>query len=159
MTLIVADTSPLNYLIQLGCVEILPQLFSAVLIPTEVLAELRHPRAPEPVRRWAQLPPPWLEVRPVTRPLTLAADAGEVSALSLAVELHLSEVLMDDGRGRELARELGLRPLGTLRLLELAAGHALIDLHLTLDALEATNYRIHPRLIQRLRQGHRPPRG
>jgi predicted nucleic acid-binding protein len=75
------------------------------------------------------------------------------------VELHLSEVLMDDGRGRELARELGLRPLGTLRLLELAAGHALIDLHLTLDALEATNYRIHPRLIQRLRQGHRPPRG
>jgi predicted nucleic acid-binding protein len=42
MLVVVADTGPLRYLSEIGHVEILPQLFEAVTIPMQVLAELRH---------------------------------------------------------------------------------------------------------------------
>ncbi len=39
--LVVADTSPIIALIQIGHVEILPSLFDRVMIPTQVTDELR----------------------------------------------------------------------------------------------------------------------
>lgn len=63
MILIVADTGPVNYLVQIGCVELLAQLAERVVLPARVLAELRHQKAPEVVRAWAAAPPAWLEVR------------------------------------------------------------------------------------------------
>ncbi len=43
---VVADTTPLNYLIVIDRAEILAVLFGEVLIPEAVLGELRHPKAP-----------------------------------------------------------------------------------------------------------------
>jgi predicted nucleic acid-binding protein len=40
MTVVVADTSPLNYLVLIGQIEILRRLYGTVLVPPEVLAEL-----------------------------------------------------------------------------------------------------------------------
>ena len=42
MRLVVADTSPLNYLILIGQVEVLPVLFERVFVPQIVENELRH---------------------------------------------------------------------------------------------------------------------
>ena len=148
---IVSDTSPLNYLIQLGRVHLLPKLFSPVVIPSEVLSELSHARAPAAVREWAQMPPAWLTISAVTKRLILPADAGEVAALSLAVELRHSAILIDDARGRELALGLGLNPLGTLRFLELAADAGLASLSDALTELQRLNFRVHPKLIENLR--------
>jgi predicted nucleic acid-binding protein len=53
MRLVVADTSPLVYLILIDQIEILPQLFNSVILPDAVHAELCHPLAPTPVRTWA----------------------------------------------------------------------------------------------------------
>lgn len=44
--LVVADTTPLNYLILIERADILAVIFGEVLIPEAVLEELRHPEAP-----------------------------------------------------------------------------------------------------------------
>ena len=52
--IVIADTSPLNYLIQIECESLLPQLYNRVVIPEAVRLELRHPFAPRIVRGWAE---------------------------------------------------------------------------------------------------------
>ena len=47
---VVADTSPINYLVLIARIEILKQLYARILIPPAVLAELKHPAAPKAVR-------------------------------------------------------------------------------------------------------------
>jgi predicted nucleic acid-binding protein len=51
-TFIVSDTSPLNYLVLIGLVELLPKLASDILIPPAVAGELIHPRTPLSDRQW-----------------------------------------------------------------------------------------------------------
>jgi predicted nucleic acid-binding protein len=49
MTVVIADTSPLNYLVLIGRIDILGSLYGKVFVPPEVLAELAdaalHPRS------------------------------------------------------------------------------------------------------------------
>ncbi len=63
MILIVADTGPINYLIQIEEIEILPRLIEKVVLPASVQMELLHECAPMAVRAWASNPPVWVEVR------------------------------------------------------------------------------------------------
>ena len=51
MRVVVADTSPLRYLAQIDQIELLPRLLEKIFIPSVVYDELRHPSAPEAVRR------------------------------------------------------------------------------------------------------------
>jgi predicted nucleic acid-binding protein len=50
MLVVVADTSPLRYLVQIDQIQLLPRLFEKILIPSVVSDELRHPSAPEVIR-------------------------------------------------------------------------------------------------------------
>jgi predicted nucleic acid-binding protein len=50
MLLVVADTSPIRYLVEIRHMGILPQLFERIFIPSVVYDELRHPSAPAAVR-------------------------------------------------------------------------------------------------------------
>jgi predicted nucleic acid-binding protein len=63
MRLVVADTGPLNYLVLIDAIELLPKLFEKVFAPEAVRAELLNQDAPAVVRAWATHPPSWLEVR------------------------------------------------------------------------------------------------
>ena len=49
----VSDTSPICYLILIGEIDTLPRLYSQVLVPAVVIAELVHEDAPGAVRDWA----------------------------------------------------------------------------------------------------------
>jgi predicted nucleic acid-binding protein len=51
--IVVADTTPLNYLVIIGHIELLPALYQSVLIPQEVHRELQRPGTPPTVRAWA----------------------------------------------------------------------------------------------------------
>lgn len=62
MTVVVADTSPLSYLVLIGSIDVLPKLFSRVLVPDEVILELRATAAPPDVRTWAEALPEWIDV-------------------------------------------------------------------------------------------------
>lgn len=140
MNLVVADTSPLNYLAQAGCVDVLPRLFSCVLIPPAVHRELLHPNTPAAARALAQNLPPWLEVRPVTAPpAPLLLGAGEWEAIALAAELA-SPLLADDAAARQHAQAGGLKVTGTVGVLLRAAELGLIGLPAVARRLRATNF-------------------
>src|SRR6476619_3355861 len=99
MRLVVADTSPLNYLILIGEAQILPALFEKVFVPQIVQSELKHTEAPDSVRRWMSAPPPWLEIVPdedeTEEPDLLRLDDGERVAILIAVRMRADLLLMD----------------------------------------------------------------
>lgn len=147
--IVVSDTSPLNYLVLIDCVHILPQIFDEVWIPPAVFAELGRPEAPSPVRSWLGEPHDWLAIEsPKTLLAALDLDAGEREAISLAVEVGASFVLLDDKKGRTAAQGLGLTVVGTLAVLEAAALRGLIPLRESIARLQQTNFRIAPYLVQ-----------
>jgi predicted nucleic acid-binding protein len=75
--IVVADTSPLNYLIRLGHADVLPEIYGRLLVPQAVLDEMQHPEAPSDVRGWASAPPAWFEKRDVQQiDVTLIAELG-----------------------------------------------------------------------------------
>lgn len=100
--IVVADTSPLNYLVQIGAVDALKPLYKRVLIPTTVAEELKGNSAPAAVRTWIAQPPDWLEIRPdpPSDPTLQFLDPGEGAALSLAELVQADEILVDDWAGR-----------------------------------------------------------
>jgi predicted nucleic acid-binding protein len=114
---VVADTSPLNYLIQIDCDRILHALYDRVFVPTAVVEELGHPRAVSVVRAWLTQLPTWLAVEDVVEEpdAQLAKlDPGERQAIQLAKREHADLLLMDERLGVRIAREQGLAVTGTL---------------------------------------------
>jgi predicted nucleic acid-binding protein len=99
--LIVADTSPINYLILIQQISVLPKLYTRVLIPPAVFYELTSPAAPSVVRQWTATSPAWIEILSPKKFGALAAlDLGESQAISLASEVGASVLLMDEQAGR-----------------------------------------------------------
>ena len=87
----VADTSPINYLLLIKEIDILPKMYGKVVIPRAVHEELLRPVAPEIVRAWIAEAPAWLEIHaPVNPPDSSLAklDPGERDAIMLATELQ-----------------------------------------------------------------------
>lgn len=149
--LVIADTSPLHYLVLIDHTVILPTLFERILIPPVVAEELQRSRTPEPVRTWMASPPAWLEMRPPRLQLLTTAlrlGAGEREALSLAHELHADLLLLDDLEAREEAARCALAVMGTLRVLELAAERRLLDFPAALTKLETTSFHMPVQLVQ-----------
>ena len=143
MQLVIADTGPVNYLILIGHIDILPALFEKIILPSVVRDELTA--APALVRTWIASPPPWVEVRTVTdfsRDTSLSnLDAGEENAIALALELHADLILMDDREGVAAARSRGLTATGTLGVLGLAAQQGLLNLADAFSRIKLTNFR------------------
>jgi len=128
--IVVADTSPLNYLIQIECESFLPRLYERILIPSGVMEELGRAGAPATVRAWLTRVPAWIEVSPASSPASeeLAfLDLGEREAIQLAEEQHANLLLIDERKGRLEAKRRGLRTTGTLGVLLSAGELRLID--------------------------------
>lgn len=144
MQLVVADTGPVNYLLLIGHIEILPALFDKVILPSIVRDELAEAKAPHIVRNWIAQPPAWLEVRQIAGASQDASlrrlDAGEAAAIVLAVELHADMLLMDDREGVMAARRKGFRVAGTLAVLSMAARRDLLNLADAFERLKRTSF-------------------
>jgi predicted nucleic acid-binding protein len=129
MRVIVADTTPIRYLVEIGQLDVLPQLFGTIFIPSVVYGELQHPGAPLQVRNTLKSPPGWLKVMTTATsvdPALLALDEGEQAALMLGLELHADLILIDERKGAAVARQKGFEITGTLGILVLAARRELI---------------------------------
>ncbi len=148
--IVVSDTSPLNYLILVDAVEVLPELFGEIHVPPRVMEELARSRAPLAVRRWFDVPPTWLRVRAPLQVAETASrlDPAESEAIALALELQAEAILIDERRGRRVAEGLGLTAVGTLAVLEFAAERDLIDLKSTLERLRTTTFYITDEYIE-----------
>jgi predicted nucleic acid-binding protein len=161
--IVVADTSPLNYLIQIGCIDVLQKLYGRVLLPTGVLRELSHAGAPAAVRIWTKQIPPWIEIGPAVIPadITLAfLGLGEREAIQLAKEYHADLLLIDERKGSLEAQRRGIPTTGTLGVLLASAEFGFIDArHAYRLLVERTTFRTSPALETAfLTQASRRPR-
>jgi uncharacterized protein len=151
--IVVADASPLNYLLQVRCESVLPSLYKQILDPSAVLTELGHPDAPAVVSNWLARLLKWIEVRqPSSLPdASLATlDPGEREAIQLAQERSARLLLIDERRGRLEARRRGLATTGTLGVLLAAGQRGLIDAKAIYQQLSTkTNFRSSPELESR----------
>ena len=153
--IVVSNTSPLNYLILIEEIGLLPKLFGQVLIPESVISELLHPKASEAVRAWAASPPSWADIRaPRVVDHTIELDTGERDAICVALEAGAERVLMDDARACRLARERGLEVTRTGGVLVLARERNLIDFPRAIERLRTTSYRIPEETIRTLLEQH-----
>jgi len=86
---VVADTTPLNYLILIDLTQIVSELFGQITIPRAVLNELQSPQAPDKIRQWLAQRPDWLVMREVQQddPTLAHLDPGEREAILLAQAL------------------------------------------------------------------------
>jgi predicted nucleic acid-binding protein len=92
--IVVADTSPINYLILIGHIEILPKIYGEVLVPQAVIDELQDRDAPAEVHNWLSAPPSWLRVSSMTfqaDPLLDRLDRGERDAILLAESIRADQ--------------------------------------------------------------------
>jgi predicted nucleic acid-binding protein len=147
---VVADTGPLNYLIQIGETGILRILFAGILIPRAVQDELS--RAPAEVRSWIATPPAWLQVREPARiadTRLMRLGPGERETILLAAELGEARLILDDMAGRREAERRGLRVTGTLGVLQAAGQKGLLDFGDALNRLRRTNFHLSQKLADR----------
>lgn len=158
MLLVIADTSPIRYLIQIEQIDLLHHLFDAVTVPTEVARELGDPSAPPAVQTWIHSPPSWLRVLDAAGKGDSSLshlDPGERAAIALGISLKADLILIDERRAFSVAVSKGLEVTGTLGILDLAARRELIDLRQAIDRLKQTNFRYRRELIEELLAQHR----
>jgi predicted nucleic acid-binding protein len=95
--LVIADTSPINYPLLIGHIDVLPAVFQEIVLPGTVRNELSHPKAPRVVRDWIANPPAWVKICPVT---------GALGVLNRAAQRQL--INLTDAFDRPLARFMNI---------------------------------------------------
>src|ERR1700720_3672100 len=106
----VADASPLCYLVLIGQIGLLPELFRHVAMPRAVITELLHENAPEAVRTWALNLPTWIAVK--ENPLSANAGlekVGERAAILLVESMKADVILLDEKAARRIPADRSLR--------------------------------------------------
>lgn len=130
--IVVSNTSPINNLAKIGQLDLIRQLYSAVIIPNGVYRELTLPEFPVAGANEVQIFD-WISVREVSDRSTVDAlqtelDIGEAEAIALALELNADRVLIDELQGRLVAGRLGLKYIGILGILVEAKSQGIIPL-------------------------------
>ena len=154
--IVVCDTTPISYLIQIELIDLLPRLYGDAFIPSTVLEELLHPKAPIPVRNWAASLPSWVVVQPPVPidPQLSSLHRGEQQAIALAESLHAHLLLTDDFKARTIAHQRGIDTVTTLLILDTAADRKWISFPTAIAALLQTNFRVDNFTIQQLLAKH-----
>jgi predicted nucleic acid-binding protein len=148
--IVVSDTGPLVYLVSVGVGDCLPQLFSSVLIPPAVLAELTHEHSP--LKDWVARSPEWLNIaKPSTLISDTSLDEGEREAISIALSLGADAILIDERSGRDAAKKLGLTVTGTLGVIIDGHRQKLFNGFEVLDKLGQTNFYASQELLAAVR--------
>lgn len=138
--IIVSNTTPLSQLARINQLSLLQEVFTKIIIPAEVYAELTQGNHPNTA---AFLVADWLEVRNVSdsdKIKMLQADTnldlGECAAIILASELEAQQILIDEKAARKIAISRNLSVVGTVGILLIAKQRGLItNVKTLLDAL------------------------
>ena len=62
MSIIISNTTPINYLVLIDHITVLHHLYAHVIIPQAVFGELQAEGTPAKVKEWVAAHPAWLEV-------------------------------------------------------------------------------------------------
>lgn len=145
---VVADAGPLIGLARAGHLEVLKDLYGEVCVPPTVKGELcLDDNRPGSRQLRMAFSRGWIsEVelsKPVEDSLLLVVDPGEAEAIQLAGEIDLRFLLIDESRGRRLARRRGVRVVGTGGVLLAAKERGFVEqIAPVLDSLRRNGYRL-----------------
>lgn len=145
---VICNTSPLQYLHQARCLDLLPRLYQKIAVPRAVADEIEN-------GRWLGHDLPeltdqhWIHIEPSPTLAILRAvtdlGPGEREALALAVEKPGALVILDDALARRHADLLGVRKTGTLGILVKGKRAGLIPvIGPIVDLLEQLRFRVDP---------------
>jgi predicted nucleic acid-binding protein len=156
-TPVVADAGPLIGLARVGRLDLLRALYGTVFIPPAVLDEFMLAESrPGATPLSLALQEERLSVRPPAPSpdlarLQLLLDPGESEAILLGAQCGCRFLLIDDRRGRRVARRWGLPVVGTggVLLAAKAAGY-LEAIALVLEDLRRARYRLSADLVDGL---------
>ena len=155
---VVSNTTPLNYLLLIGRVDVLSALYERVVIPQAVFRELTSDAAPETVKAWMANAPSWLTIGKAASIMDPELDQiqiGEREAILLAEHIQADFIILDDRKARRIARDRRLNVIGTIGILTAGAKKGLINLGEALDDLKQTNFRASSELLELLVQQNR----
>ena len=148
--IIVSDTTPLRYLIEIEEAHILEIFYGKIIIPPRVFTELQGQNTPQKVMQWIQKSPAWIEVRQADISLFTPQrhiQQGEHEAIALAIELSADALLSDDGDAIKEAQRLNLPTVRLFNILESAAENELLDLPSAITKIRQTTFRLPPLAI------------
>jgi len=140
--IIIADTSCLITLTRIGELNLLERLWHRIWI------------TPEVAREYGGGLPDWIGIKEVEdklrqRHFESVLDIGEASTIALALELPNSMVIIDEAKGRKVARENGVPIIGLLGILIQAKKQGLIqDVRSRLMLLRQIGFRFSSTLEQ-----------
>ena len=142
--IVLSDASPLIALVAIGQIDVLRQLYKQVLI-TDIVRKEVHAALPD-----------WIEITSDYEAqqyqlLCLELDPGEASTIAFALKQPDGLLILDERKGRLIAKRLGLRVTGTVGIIVKAKEVGLItsgkDL---LNQLEAQGFWLSKELKQQV---------
>jgi predicted nucleic acid-binding protein len=128
--IIISDTSPITSLLAVNQIHLLKELYGLITIPEGVKQELLRVES----RRLEienLLSERWLQIKPIAdqelfKKIFADLDQGESEAITLGMELCADLILMDETKGRRMAKSYGLQVTGLLGVLMEAKSKKLI---------------------------------
>lgn len=159
MMIIISDTTALSNLLRINQLQLLPKLYGNIIIPETVFDELQTLESfnvsIKPINQAS-----WIKIKYVTNRLMLSdlvnknnLDLGEAEAIALSIELQANRLLIDEKKGRTIARQYNLSIVGTLGiLLEAKTKGFLSNITKEMDKLLKIGFWIHPTLYKKIQR-------
>jgi predicted nucleic acid-binding protein len=138
--IIISDTSSLIALTNIGELEILKGVYEEVVITPEIAEE------------YGLETPHWIRIERVNdkqkfKLLNLELDEGESSGIALALENESSLLIIDEKKGRGIAKKLGIKITGILGVMIRAKETGVVEkIKPLIDKLEKVDFRMSARL-------------
>jgi predicted nucleic acid-binding protein len=148
---VIVDTSCLIILSKIGKIDCLKRLFGEILIPSSVLNEFG-----EKIPDFIQVYQEPIDIN-ILQPSQTSLDKGESEVIALAIEKNAQGVVIDEKKGRKVAKGMGLKVIGTLGLLVLAHTKGIIeDLEKVIKEVKDQGFFIADKHLRDIRQKCKP---
>ena len=157
--IVVSDTSPLIGLSQIGLIELPRKLWGKLYIPEAVLVEMLKK---EPGRREIEkaVQEGWIVIKEVQNKVVIKAlseifGPGESECLALAKEIGAQLLIIDEQRGRKMAKRLGLKITGVVGMLVTAMQKDMLtpeEIGFSIELLQKLGFRLSKELLLWLKE-------
>lgn len=129
--IIVSNTSPIINLAAIGRLELLQQLYGSIAIPQAVYHEIAVRGVGQPgaieIQTLSWFDQYHVHDTALVQQLKQHLDAGESEAIALAIEIQADQLLLDERRGRTVAKQYGVSVIGLMGVLLLAKRQGLLE--------------------------------
>jgi len=129
--LVISDTSPISNLIVIGKLSLLKKVFDVIVIPESVYSEIKAlEKFNVDLTEFRNAS--WIKIVQIHdlntyHELLKQVDKGEAEAITIAHEMKSDFLLIDEKKGRAIAKEMGIKIIGLIGVLVKAKREKSID--------------------------------